>query len=121
MNKIKTIFEYLVVATLLTVPLVSFAQINLPTGTALTLDELEDLIIGIANFLLAISIAVAVIFIVWGGIRFVSAQNDPNKVKAARSTIINGLIGALIILGFGVLLNTLAGVVSRAFFGTYGL
>ena len=63
-----------------------------------------------------VSVIVAVIFIVYGGIRWIASPGDP---AAAKSIIKNGIIGALIILGVGVLLQTLQGLISRTFFGTF--
>lgn len=85
-------------------------------GQAFTLDEIKRLIDGFARFLIVVSVIVAVIFIVYGGIRWIVAPADP---AAAKQIIQNGVIGAIIILGVGVLLQTLQGVISRTFFGTF--
>jgi len=46
---------------------------------------------------------VAVAYVVWGGIQFVTAQGETERTKKARQTVINALIGmiiALISVGF---------------------
>jgi hypothetical protein len=46
---------------------------------------------------------VAVAYVIWGGIQFVTAQGESDKTKKARQTIINALIGiaiSLIAVGF---------------------
>lgn len=55
-------------------------------------------LIGLAVFedLLRIAGVAAGFFIIYGGIRFITSQGEPENTKAARSTIINALIGAAI-------------------------
>lgn len=89
------------------------------SGQAITLTEVENLITGLARFLIVISIVVAVIFIVYGGIRWIFARDSEEGVTAAKAIVLNGIIGALIILGVGVILQSLAGIVTRSFFGSY--
>ena len=120
MGKYKNILVMIVFGAVLALPLLSMAALPLPgqplSGRAVTLDEVEDLINGIARFLIVVSVIVAVIFIVYGGIRWIASPADP---AAAKTIIKNGIIGAIIILGVGVLLQTLQGLISRTFFGTF--
>ena len=125
MSKYKNILVILVFGMMLVLPLVTMAthtpgHLTAPgvvtPGQAITLNEVERLINGIARFLIIVSIIVAVIFIVYGGIRWIAAPGDPT---AAKTIIKNGIIGAIIILGVGVILQTLQGVISRTFFGTF--
>lgn len=96
--------------------------VTLPTptpptsGEAVTLDEIESLIRRIAQFLIIVSVIVAVIFIIWGGVMYMAARGDEDRVKTAKSTIYNGIIGAAVVLGVGVILQTLAGLITRNFF-----
>ena len=96
------------------------AQLNNPglpvQGTAVTLSEVQARIQQAAQFLIVISMVVAVIFIVWGGLKYMFARGDATKAKEARGAILHGLIGAGVILAVGVLLQTVAGIVSRSFF-----
>jgi len=41
---------------------------------------------------------VAVIFVIYGGIRYITSSGEPENTKAARETIINALIGLIIVL-----------------------
>ncbi|MEK7154209.1 MAG: pilin [Patescibacteria group bacterium] len=104
-------------AALVALPVLSFAAVNLPTGTELTLNKIEAIIGTVANWLIGIGVVIAVIFIIWGGISWMAARGDPTKVTKARDAIKNGLIGAVIVLGVGVILWTLRAVVTRTFFG----
>ena len=82
-----------------------FAQPTL-TGSPITLDSLEGVVESVAQFLLFIGGIVAVIFIVWGGIKYMAARDNATEAANARKMILNGLIGAAIIFGVGTLLAT---------------
>lgn len=121
MNKvIKTTVIVLALVAILTPVLVLAAALPTPTppttGQAITLDEIESLIRRIAQFLIIVSVIIAVIFIIWGGVMYMAARGDEDAVKTARTTIFNGVIGAAIVLGVGVILQTLAGLITRNFF-----
>lgn len=88
----------------------------LPPGQPVTLSELDDLIQLIASFMIVTSVILAIIFIVWGGITYMAAGADTTKVIEAQTRIKNGVIGAAVVLGVGVIISTIAGIVSRDFF-----
>jgi len=119
MKKLKRIAQVLFVMALIGMPLVALA---LPTptppvsGNEVTLSQIEQLILRIVTFLVTFGIIVAVGFIIWGGIRWVAAMGNDDAVKKARQTVLNGIIGAAIILGVGVILRTLAALITRDFF-----
>ena len=121
MNK-KTILTVLTIAVLLMPGLVLAVSTNLKTptpptsGTALTLVEIEILVRRVAQFLIIVSVIIAVIFIIWGGVMYMAARGDTEKAGAAKTTIFNGIIGAAVVLGVGVILQTLAGLITRSFF-----
>ncbi len=98
---------------------VAYAPITLPNsqpaqgGTPVTLSVIQDRIQQIAQFLIIISMVIAVIMIVYGGIRWMLAS-DPAEAK---KIVINGIIGAAIVLAVGVILQTVAGLVTQTFFG----
>jgi amino acid transporter len=123
MSKIYKVFLVLYVLVVFLGPSFVMAQLNAPTppvgGNAVTLNEVENLIRGLARFLIVISLVVAVVFIIWGGILWMSARGNEDQTKNAKKTITNGVIGALVVLAVGVILQTLAGLVTRNFFGTY--
>ena len=123
----KKIVLFASVAMMLALPVFVFAQVGPqpplstpPTpiggGTALTLVEVENFIRRIASFLITVSLVIAVIFIIWGGISYMVAGADEAKAGTARTRIWNGIIGALVVLAVGVILQTLSGLVARTFF-----
>ena len=111
----------IVIAMVLLMPvLVLAATLPVPTspttGNPVTLNELELRITQIAQFLIIVSVIIAVIFIIWGGVLYMAARGNEDQAKAAKTTIFNGIIGALVVLGVGVILQTLAGLIARTFF-----
>mgnify|MGYP003393300222 CR=1 FL=1 len=120
----KTLLTVLALAAVLA-PSFALAQLTGPTnpvsgGAGVNLANLRDIITNIARFLIAISLVIAVIFIIWGGIKYMTAGSDATKAGDAKSTIFNGIIGALIVLAVGVILQTLSGFVTNipGFFST---
>src|SRR3989344_1062552 len=94
----------------------AFQLAYLPPGQPVTFTELDYLMLRIASFMIVTSVLLAIIFIVWGGITYMAAGADTTKVTEAQTRIKNGVIGAAVVLGVGVIISTLAGIVSRDFF-----
>lgn len=106
-------------AMVLLMPLLVWAQLPAPTvpivpGTTLT--EVENLIRRVAQFFLVIGVILAVIYIIYGGILWMNAGSDTTKIANATTRMKQGAWGALIVLAVGLILQTLAGVVTRIFF-----
>lgn len=121
MNKTsKTTLAVLAVVAVLMPVLVLAAVLPVPqpptAGQAITLVEIEALIKRIAQFLIIISVIIAVIFIIWGGVMYMAARDNEDQATKAKTTIFNGVIGAAVVLGVGVILQTLAGLITRSFF-----
>ena len=113
-----TLVALAVIAVLMPVLVLAALPVPTPptTGQAIDLDDIEELVKRIAQFLIVISVIVAVIFIIWGGVMYMAARGDETRVTAAKGTIFNGIIGAAVVLGVGVILQTLAGLITRSFF-----
>ena len=107
-------------ALVLLVPVLVLAALPNPTlpvtGSAITLQEIQDRIEQIARFLIIVGVILAVIFIIWGGIAYMFAGGDETKSTAAKDRIKNGIIGAAVVLAVGVILQTVAGLIARSFF-----
>lgn len=108
----------LAIAVLVLLPLVVLAQFptTIPTVPGTSLTEVETLINRVARFFIAIGVILAVIFLVYGGILWMSAGSDETKIKNAKTRMKQGAWGAFIVLAVGLILQTLAGVVARTFF-----
>lgn len=110
-----------VLSVLVLMPVLALAQLPVPAITnapGTTLTEIQNLIAKVAQFLMVAGVVLALIFIIWGGIRWMSAGSDETAIKNAKTRMWQGVVGALIVLAVGLILNSLAGVVTRVFFGT---
>lgn len=96
------------------------AQIIIPTppvpGQGLTLAELGVLIARVGSFLTNVGVIFALIAVIVSGIMYMRAGADQTKITNAKAWLWNALIGALIVLGVGLIINTVANVISREFF-----
>ncbi len=110
-------WKLVVPAALISLPILTFAAVDLPTGTELSLTKIKQLIETVANWLIVIGVVIAVIMIIWGGLKYMTARGDAKKAEEALMAIRNGIIGAAVVLGVGVILRTTAAVVTRTFFG----
>lgn len=63
----------------------------------------------VLEMLLAGAAVLAVGFIIYGGIRFITSLGDPNGIKAARDTIINAVVGLVIALVSTLVVSFIAG------------
>ena len=88
------------------------------TGVPTTLFGDTGIITNITNILLFIEGALAVIMIIWGGLRYATSAGDPAKVTAAKNTIMYAIIGLIIaFLAFAVVNWLLGAVGTGASFG----
>lgn len=97
-------------------------QIIIPTpqvgGQGLTLAEIGSIIAIIGSFLTNIGVLLAFIAVIVSGIIYMKAGADPTKITNAKTWLRNVLIGSLIVIGVGAIINTIANVISRQFFCT---
>lgn len=97
------------------------AQIIIPTTPVrgprgLTLAELGSLIAIVGSFLQSVAVLFAIIAIIVSGIMYMRAGSSPEEIKKALTWLKNSMLGALIVLGVGLIINTIANVVTREFF-----
>ena len=119
LNQTKKYLAILAVAMVLLLPVLVWAQLpgpRVPTVPGTSLSEIENIIRRVAQFMLVIGVILAVIFIIWGGIAWMMAGGADDKIKVAKTRIWSGVWGALIIIAVGLILQTLAGLVTRIFF-----
>ncbi|KKT28018.1 MAG: hypothetical protein A3G02_01875 [Candidatus Yanofskybacteria bacterium RIFCSPLOWO2_12_FULL_44_13b] len=93
---------------------------NLPAGKPITVQEVNSIVHYLADFLIIISLVLAVIMLTISGIRYMTAAGSPDRIKKAQATLKNAIIGTFIIMGTGVIINTIYGIVTRNFFCRVG-
>lgn len=66
---------------------------------------LQDLIRSIINLALLLAGVVAVIYIIIGGYQYITAGGNPEQAQAAKTTIMNAVIGLVIVFASYVIVN----------------
>ena len=75
-------------------------------------DQLPGFIINILNGIIAVSGLVAVIFIVIGGVNYMTSAGDTSKVEKAKKTILYACIGlAITALAFAIVNFTITNII----------
>jgi hypothetical protein len=59
-------------------------------------DPVQEALIAVIQILSVVAGIIAVIYVIWGGFRFVKSEGDTGKVAEARQTIIYSLVGLVI-------------------------
>ncbi|MBI2003552.1 MAG: hypothetical protein HYS78_01030 [Parcubacteria group bacterium] len=107
------------VAFLVLLPLIVLAQlptVSPPIVAGTDLAEIENLLRRVAQFIIVLGVIFALIYIIIGGVSWMRAGGDPVKIETAKTRIWSGVWGALVVIGVGLILQTLARVVTRVFF-----
>ena len=75
-------------------------------------NQLGSIVGAAVTFILVIAVLIALFFLIWGGVRWITSGGDKAKVESARSTIIAAILGLVIaFLAFFIL------SVALSFFG----
>lgn len=68
-------------------------RINLP------FNNLADVFGFLVNVVLGVGIAVTIIFLILGGIQYITARGDQKAAGAARESLTNAVIGFIVVIG----------------------
>lgn len=68
-------------------------------------DSIPLILLAVFEILLRIAGILAVVFVVYGGFQYLTSTGEPDKAKAARTTIINALVGVMIVVFATVIVN----------------
>ncbi len=82
-------------------PLVAGAQFRQPTAAGEPIPNVSDattIITRVIQVLLAIAGLVAVIFLIVGGFRYITAGGNEETAESAKKTILNAIIGIVVII-----------------------
>jgi hypothetical protein len=77
-----------------------------------TQSGLLGFIINIARFLTYFGVGLSVLFMVWGGIRYITSNGNEDTAGNAKQVIINATIGLIISIVAFTIVNIVAGIVS---------
>jgi len=73
------------------------------------LTDIWLIVAAVIEMLLRIGALFAIAIVVYGSIQFITSQGEPSKTQAARSTIINALIGLVITISAATAVSFIAG------------
>lgn len=65
--------------------------------------------LAIVEIMLRIVGLVAVGYVIYGGIKYILSQGEPDKTKSAKNTVVNALIGAAIAIAATAIVNLIGG------------
>lgn len=99
--KAANLISVLVVVMMVALPLVAGAQFRQPTAAGEPIPNVSDattIITRVIQVLLAIAGLVAVIFLIVGGFRYITAGGNEETAESAKKTILNAIIGIVVII-----------------------
>jgi len=73
--------------------------------------SLSELIVGIVNIMLLFAGSVAVIFVIVGGYQYVTSGGNEEQAEKGRKTLVNSIIGIVIIVLAYVVINVISNLV----------
>ena len=110
--KVANVFSVFVILALVIIPMFAGAQFKIPPGTDVDplagTDTASAIILRIIQVLLAISGLVAVIFLIVGGFRYITAGGNEETAESAKKTITNAIIGIVVIILAFVIVRVIA-------------
>jgi hypothetical protein len=89
---------------------------NCPQGkicNPLQFDSLTEFIKAVVEIIAFIGIPIAVVFIMYAGLLFVTARGDEAQLTKAKKALMWALIGTAVLLGAWVISNAIAGTVNQ--------
>lgn len=83
---------------------------GLGTLCNLNADQFGSIISTAVNVIIVVAIIIAVFFLVWGGVKWITSGGDKGKVETARNTIIAGIIGLVFVFLAYFLISLVANI-----------
>lgn len=97
--------KILITGAITVLPAVTMAAATITNPVAKDIKSVSHLFEVILKGITFIAIPIIVLALMWVGFKFVSAQGDPTKVSAAKTSLMLVLAGTAIILGANVILD----------------
>ena len=106
---IKKVLATTAVVGLIAIPMIASATgggfTKVPPFIGTSSGTLISAITKIVNALLTLAAVVAAIFVIIGGVRYITAQGDEDAIEAAKNTVIYAVIGVVVIALSAVIVN----------------
>lgn len=97
-KKLKRFSPFLAEIIALAVPSAAFAQANVVPVTIRPINNILNVLRAVIQFILVVAFVLAFIFLLIGGIRWITAGGDEKGVASARNMITAALIGLVVVL-----------------------
>ena len=85
--------------TIFLLPATVSAQIVYKLDSYLPFSSLEELIVAILRIFITIAVPIIVLFIIYAGFKYVTAQGNAQQVQEATRALTYAIIGAVLIIG----------------------
>ncbi|MDD4995235.1 MAG: pilin [Patescibacteria group bacterium] len=82
-------------------------ELNVPIGGVTTARDIGSYIALLYNYLVGVAVIVAIVMIMYGGFRWVTAAGDSGKISEAKKTMVGAVVGLVLALFSYTLLNTI--------------
>lgn len=99
---------YSAMAAVLGVVILSSTLAHAATGTPLTLEKVVTLITDALNILMGLAVTVTVAIMVYGGYQMAFSRGVQKAFDDGKATLTNAIIGLIVILGVGIIINTIS-------------
>lgn len=92
-----------------TVPTIAIAA---PSSVGGVNTDINTLIAFIINAIIVLGIVLSLIFLLYGGVRWILSGGDKGKVDSARSTIVAAIVGLIIVILAYIIINAVLQVLT---------
>jgi cytochrome bd-type quinol oxidase subunit 2 len=109
--KIANVLTIVTMLSLALMPFTAGAQFNVPNSTGTNLPNqasFSQILLTVIQILLAVAGLVAVVFLIIGGFRYITAGGNEESSESAKKTITNAIIGIVIIILSFVIVRVIA-------------
>jgi hypothetical protein len=79
----------------------------------LPFNDLADVFGFLVNVVLGVGIAVTIVFLILGGIQYITAKGDQKAAGAAREALTNAVIGFIVVIGAFTIRTILINVIGK--------
>ena len=80
------------------------------------INTVEHIIQWGTTMLMIVSVFLAIFFLIWGGITWITSAGDKEKIESARKKILYSIIGLTVIFASFLIINIVGGVFGVDFF-----
>ncbi|MDD5547709.1 MAG: hypothetical protein PHN74_02320 [Candidatus Pacebacteria bacterium] len=103
----------ILLASLIILPIVAMAQVNVPQTNIKSLSDIERVINSIVTWVSGIFFAIAILFLLWAAFLYLSSGGDEDKVKTAKDNLIYAIIAIAVALLAGTARSIIESVLNR--------